>query len=145
MTKLTWNDLKNLTWGELSQSGLKWEDLDKDLLDFAICIEKNNYNLPDKFIKKIDLLVAELIDTYDNISDDKYHPKEQMSLKDKINLICTILTLISNLIGINSNSDIINRYNEIKSEINQLKIEINNDIDIEFNIEINNPTNSNNK
>lgn len=143
MAKLTWNDLKYLTWDELSQSGLKWEDLDRDLLDFAICIKKNNYNLPDKFIKKIDLLVAELIDIYDNVSDDKYHPKEQMSLKDKINLICTILTLISTLLGINSNSDMTNRYNEIKSEINQLKMEIDNDI--EFNIEINSHTNLSNK
>ncbi len=143
MTKLTWNDLKYLSWNELANSGLKWSDLDNDLLDFAICVRKNNYMLPDKFIERIDSLVNESIDIYNNVSNNKYHPKENMSLKDKVNLICTILTLISNLLSFSPNLDMTNRYKEIKSEIDQLKIEI--DIDIEYNIETNNQTNSNNK
>lgn len=143
MTKLTWNDLKYLSWNELANSGLKWSDLDNDLLNFAICVRKNNYTLPDKFIERIDSLVNESIDIYNNVSNNKYHPKENMSLKDKVNLICTILTLISNLLSFSPNLDMTNRYKEIKSEIDQLKIEI--DIDIEYNIETNNQTNSNNK
>ena len=99
MANIKWDDIKHSfnSWEELSNSGLTFDNLNKDTFELTKTIYENDLKIPDKFKKRLEELCKESIDTYNKYSSNKITLKKELSIYELISLILAIIQLLMSL------------------------------------------------